>query len=201
MARCMCASGTGTGAITTGCGISGDGSPDRPLSVVAHDPEEWPFACPIATSGSFIYCTADGNLVGTPPVYQATISQTSDHAVSVTPGATMQVIETLSVTLVNPDPCRPMQGFAYRQFSPIVNMPVGSTIQAGIDSIGYAADTNTGSTVNSNWRTNITRMLPVIVPAGGSLPIVFNVTAAGTGGATVNYVRAEVRAWGWSLPT
>lgn len=106
-------------AIETGCGLTGTGTPDSPLTIAK---PEWEFGCPPAENGQSLGCADDG-LLYAPPVQRVWTPTFSGGALTVTPPDETPADgyeHTFELTLTNPDDCREMRGLVYITCTPMV---------------------------------------------------------------------------------
>ncbi|MFB0617214.1 hypothetical protein [Streptomyces sp. AGS-58] len=193
---------TGSATVSTGCGLRGDGSGSSPVAV---NTKTWPFSCAVEDRGGGVYCGSDSRLYSDPPVRQ----KYQEASVDVTPTSPRTVasaettVQTASLVLSNPDPCRPANAIVFRQADVDFTLPAdGGQAAMGIngDDLNYMK--NTGSTSMTAWHGQHNVLHNVTVPAGGTVTLTLDVTLArGGGGATWTRLQAVIRAWLFSNPT
>ncbi|MFD8509727.1 hypothetical protein ACFV27_01075 [Streptomyces antimycoticus] len=191
---------TGAATVTTGCGLRGNGSGSAPLAVATNT---WPYPCDIATNGGGVYCDSAG-VLRTDPRSRATYTQDQVNqmytATTVPPDSPGIPIETRTLNIVNPDPCRDAFVIAEVELDVDFNLPAGSGAAYGIstDEMYYVANTGTAAVLDAHVQT--TKVYNRMIPAGGSLAEPLQVIMArGTGGATYNRIQSFMRAFIFNL--
>ncbi|MER7477462.1 hypothetical protein ABTX60_07365 [Streptomyces sp. NPDC126510] len=193
---------TGAATVTTGCGLTGNGSASSP---VAARTQTWSYACPVNTAGGGVYCDGNGVLRSDPPArmntYTASMNQTyNDLAVP----ATDTTVASLSLTLQNTDTCRPAIAMVWQDVDADVFLPSagnGSGAAYGISGDDMFAMQNHGDAPLNAVHAQVGKLINVNVPAGGSATTVLNITMGrGFGGATYSRIQARQQAWVFSLP-
>ena len=182
-------------ALTTGCGLTGDGAAASPL---AANTQAWPYPCPVDDNGGGVYCDSTGALRSEPRgVTQFTQQHigTDFNNVAV-PTATDVVVLTRNFAVDNPDPCRPAFVIVEQELDVDFNLPAGAGAAAGqgTDEMEYIA--NRGSTTATDVHVQTTKVFNLAggIPAGGTANIVFEVTLGrGTNGATYNRIQTFIR--------
>lgn len=191
---------TGAARVTTGCGLQGDGSGAAPLAVTT---STWPYACDIATNGGRVYCDPAG-VLRADPRSRATYTQDQINqmytATIVPPDSPGIPVETRTLNIINPDPCREAFVIAEVELDVDFRLPAGSGAAYGIstDEMYYVANTGTTTMVDAHVQT--TKVYNRVVPPGGTLvePLQI-IMARGTGGATYNRVQSFMRAFIFNL--
>jgi hypothetical protein len=192
----------GAATVQRGCGLLGDGSGSAPLRV---NVGTWPFACAITANGGDVYCDSSNGRLKTDPPFRARYREvavndvfSSNNAVP----ATEATIDTISVTMTNPDPCRDAFVIAWRQVDVEFQLPAnGGAAASGIngDEVNYLK--NSGSQAIPSWHSQHSVQHNLVIPAGGTQTISLAVTAdRGAAGATYTRVQATIRAWLFSIP-
>lgn len=189
---------TGAATVTTGCGLTGDGSGSAPVQVATG---AWPYACDVDTVGTAIVCDSSGVLRGEPrgQVSFTSYSETRDYPnVAVPSGITPQDVDTpFSTTVTNPDPCLPALVLVEREADVDFNLPVGA-------GAGYAQDTdemvyleNRGTALINDTHVQTTKLYQhtLALAPGATATINFPVRLSrGSGGATFNRIQVFIRA-------
>ncbi|WP_406177946.1 hypothetical protein [Streptomyces canus] len=194
--RCRCVAGP----TNTACGLSGDGTVASPL---AANVAEWPFTCAIGDSGSGVYCDpASGELRADPPYwadFQGNQATTLLGTPLRVPAGEQVVIDTISVDITNPDPCRRGIGLLFREVDLDFVLPPGSGAMAGIDGddMNYLGNQGNGTIFNTHSQDN--KLSVFTLNPGETRTITMNVEAGrGSGGATITKIQKSIRAWVWS---
>ncbi|WPR52860.1 hypothetical protein SJI45_19175 [Streptomyces sp. S399] len=189
---------TGAATVTTGCGLTGDGSGAAPVEVATG---EWPYACDVDTAGTVIACDSTGVLRGEPRgrVSFTSYSETRDYDdLEVPAGVTPTDVDTpFTLDVTNPDPCLPAIVLVEREADVDFDLPVGA-------GAGYAMDTdemvylrNTGTTAINDTHVQTTKLYQhtLALAPGATATINFPIRLSrGTGGATYNRIQAYIRA-------
>jgi hypothetical protein len=186
-------------AVATDCGLTGDGSAGDPLTA---NTGTWPYPCDIDTNSTGVYCDpASGELRADPPFWadfegnQLNTTLTTPLAVP----AADTVIDTISIDVTNPDPCRPALGLLFREVDLSFVLPPNSGGEAGVDGddLYYVANTGSSTVVNAHSQNN--KLTVFTLAPGETRTITMNVEAGrGTGGATITRIQKSIRAWTWS---
>src|SRR5690625_437809 len=94
--------------VSTGCGLSGEGTEDEPLTVAVSGESD--FGCP-STEGEPIYCDSEGQLRAGPERFQAAFQETitldDGELTDFAPVGEMTDLDSLSGTFTNPSDCLP----------------------------------------------------------------------------------------------
>jgi hypothetical protein len=192
---------TGAATVSTGCGLLGDGSGSDPVRANTAD---WPFTCDITANGGGVYCDSDTGQLKTDPPFRARYREASlgDSFTARTVPANETVVDTISVNLTNPDPCRDAFVIVHRTVDVDFNLPAnGGQAMSGIngDDLNYMK--NTGSTSMTAWHGQHSVRHNSVIPAGGTQTINLDITLGrGGGGATYTRLQATIRAWLFSIP-
>ncbi|MGX1301319.1 3D (Asp-Asp-Asp) domain-containing protein [Streptomyces albogriseolus] len=182
--------------LETGCGLTGDGSSTSPLAAVV---AAWPYACDVDANAGGVYCDSTGQLRSEPrgSITFQQDQQVLDFADVAVPAPQDTEVATHTITVNNPDPCRPafviMEGEADADFV----LPVGAGAALGIatDETWYLR--NTGTTAMNDTHAQATKVVNggTIAP-GGSLNFTLSIRMGrGSGGATYNRVQSFLRAF------
>ncbi|MFF0092673.1 hypothetical protein ACFYSF_22305 [Streptomyces canus] len=186
--------------IETACGLAGDGSSGAPLAVAVG---AWPFPCPIDTNGGGVYCDPDSGELRADPAYWADFQGNQENTTLgsplVVPSAPSTVVDSISVDITNPDPCRPAIGLLFREIDLEFTLPPDSGGSAGIDGddMVYHGNQGSGTIIDTHVQTN--KLSVFTLNPGETRTITMDVTASrGTGGATIGRIQKTIRAWAWS---
>ncbi|MFF5655190.1 hypothetical protein [[Kitasatospora] papulosa] len=192
----------GGATVQTGCGLLGDGSASSPVQART---ATWPHACGITASGGNVYCDTSSGALKTDPPFRARYRELGINDV-VSPVRTVPdaetTIDTLSLSVVNPDPCRAAFAIVHRTVDVDFTLPAaGGAAASGIngDDVNYMK--NSGSSIISSWHGQHTTQHNLTLAAGATTPITLGVTVGrGAGGATYNRIQATIRVWLFSIP-
>lgn len=191
-----------TMAVATLCGLTGDGSPANPLGVAT---ATWPFTCGLGANGGGIYCdTNTGQLKGEPMPKMAffgqTLNTTEPAPGTLVPAATT-VVDTVSVNVTNPDPCRDAFVIAYRQIDVDLTLPSGASATIVQNGDAMSHEENTGTTQQDLIHHQTGKISAGTLAAGASTTFVSPIALGqGVGGARWNRVQADISVWLISLP-
>ncbi|WP_406321885.1 hypothetical protein [Streptomyces sp. NBC_00519] len=189
-----------TGAVAaTGCGLTGDGSAGAPLSAAVGT---WPYACDVDAQGGGVYCDSSGALRTDPPVRQDNF-QNSLNEIQATPipvpTAPTQTIRTLTMTVTNPDPCRPAVGILFREVDLDFDLPPGAGAMAGIDGDDMNYFANGGDRTIFAVHSQDNKITPFALSPGQTRTFTMNIEAGrGSNGADISRIQATLRAWVYS---
>ncbi|MEU5834457.1 hypothetical protein ABZ820_12405 [Streptomyces diacarni] len=191
---------TGSATVTTGCGLTGDGSGGAPVTAATGT---WPFECDVDVYGGGVYCDGTGALRGDPRS-QATYTQDSlnqHYDETPVPGDSPGTpVETRYLEITNPDPCR--EAFLVCEVEVDVDflLPAGAGASYGIstDEMYYTA--NTGSSTVTDAHVQTTKVYNRVIPPGGTLSEPLQIIMGrGTDGATYNRIQTFMRAFIFNL--
>ncbi|WP_327385084.1 hypothetical protein [Streptomyces sp. NBC_01207] len=180
--------------VVTGCGLEGSGSAGDPLLVTSG---AWPYPCDVS-SGSFLYCDADGVLRSTPP---HTATQNVQQTQTAYPDIPVPLpddtqIEIQMLAVVNPDPCREAFVIVEQEMEISMDMPINSTGASGIGTDDMMFRFNNGNSPQVSVHSQHTKVIATIVGAGVATVTQMRVTAGrGTGGATIERVQTFLQAF------
>jgi hypothetical protein len=185
----------------TGCGLTGDGSAGSPLAASV---EAWPYACDLAANAGDVYCDpATGELRTDPPLrydyFNHAINQLQATPIPVPTGMDATVA-TISLTITNPDPCRPAHGILFREVDVDFVLPPNSGAMAGLDGddMNYFGNQGSGTVFNTHSQDN--KITDLDLAPGETRTITMNIESGrGSGGATITRIQATLRAWIWSI--
>ncbi|MEU0181394.1 hypothetical protein ABZ312_09415 [Streptomyces sp. NPDC006207] len=186
---------TGAATITTGCGLTGNGSGASPARVNALT---WPYACAAETAGGVVSCDANGNLRSEPRAQLSFVSFTEsrDYANLTVPAATDVVADTFSTSFTNPDTCRPAMLLVEREADVDFNLPAGAAAAYGQDTDEVYYVRNSGSSAITDAHSQTTKFFlhTASVAPGASVTVTFPVTLGrGSGSATYNRIQVFIR--------
>ncbi|WP_328427932.1 hypothetical protein [Streptomyces sp. NBC_00443] len=187
---------TAGGAVLTGCGLDGDGTGSAPLVAAT---QAWPYPCSVDTEAGGVYCDSSGVLRSDPRPRMTFTSyfDERDYPDVPVPAAATTVIDSFTVNVTNPDPCRPAQVYTEREVDVRVVLPAGAGAGTGhgSDEMFYMRNTGTGTIVGAHAQA--TKFLPetFTLGPGATAPITLNATAGrGSGGAYYYLVNFVLRA-------
>jgi len=189
--------------LETGCGLTGDGSSGAPLGVLPS--AQWPdlYTCPIDTAAGNVFCDpATGELRTDPPFWTAFEGDQANTLLATpipVPTTPSEVIDTISITITNPDTCRPAMGFLFREVDLDFQLPPNSGGMSGIDGddMNYFGNTGSGTIFNTHSQDN--KITVLTLGPGETRTITMNVEAGrGSGGATITRIQKSLRAWVFS---
>ncbi|MFF1834251.1 hypothetical protein ACFVXE_08600 [Streptomyces sp. NPDC058231] len=183
------------GAVTAGCGLTGDGSAGAPLAVATGT---WPYPCAPDTSGGVVVCGTDGVLRGEPrgqTSFRSFFEERNYNNVTVPPGFD-EPGATFSTDVTNPDLCRPALLIVWRETDVDFNLPAGAGAGYGQDTDEMFYIRNSGSSVNTDVHVQTTKTFhnASLLGPGATVAIPLDVTFdRGTGGATYNRIQVNIR--------
>ncbi|MFI2434634.1 hypothetical protein [Streptomyces sp. NPDC018693] len=191
----------GTAAVETACGLTGDGSLATPLAaaVVA-----WPYPCDVDANAGGVYCDSTGQLRAEPRGQASYLSdqQVLNPADLPVPAAEDTEVATHTLTITNPDACRPAFAMVEGEVDADFNLPPGAGAALGISTDEMSYLRNSGSSPILDTHIQGTKVVsptatPVaMIPPGGSINFVLSIRMGrGSGGATYNRVQSFVRAF------
>ncbi|MET8609836.1 hypothetical protein [Streptomyces misionensis] len=180
---------TGAATVSTGCGLTGDGSAGAPVKA---NTGAWPYSCDVTAVGGVVACDANGQLRSEP---RGTASFTNyfddrqykDLAVP----DTTTVVDTYSVTITNPSPCLPCLVCIEQEVDTWMVLPAGAGAAAGFDGDEMYYTKNTGSSSISGVHCQLSKFLPrgTLAP-GASMAVGFG-AQLGRGNAGAYYYRIQ----------
>lgn len=187
---------TGAATVTTGCGLTGDGSGAAPVEVATG---EWPYACDVDTAGTVIACDSTGVLRGEPRGMATFFSnqETRDYPDLPVPAGQDQPGDHFEFVVTNPDPCRPALAVIEREADVDFNLPAGgggASYGHGTDEMYYVE--NSGATAINDAHCHTTKVFSLATPLapGETRTLTFDVTLGrGKGGATYNRIQTFIR--------
>lgn len=192
----------GAATVTAGCGLTGNGSAATPIRV---NTAVWPYACDIAANGGAVACDpATGQLRGAPPVRTAWFGQGFNATYpSVSVPFADTTVQTISLTVTNPDPCRQARVLIARMIDVDFTLPPGAAATSILngDDMNYLENGGT-STVTTVHGQHPKIGDGGIIPAGGSTTFTLTIgVGRGKSGAAYTRIQADIQAWLWSDPT
>jgi len=195
------AGGTGGAAIATACGLTGDGSTGTPLAVAVG---VWPYPCDVDDAAAGVYCDSSGVLRGEPPVrsrFQQNSLGRSFPAAPLVPQPE-EVVATLDLPIVNPDPCRTAMVILFQEVDADLNLPPNSEGGVGIDTDDMVHLANTGNSTISREHVQVNKLTNLTLAPGETRLHTMDINMSrGAGGATYTRIQATLRAWVISNPT
>ncbi len=186
---------TGASTITTGCGLTGNGSGASPARV---NSVAWPYACPAETAGGVVSCDVNGNLRSEPRAQLSFVSFTEsrDYANLTVPAGTDVVADTFTTNFTNPDTCRPAMLLIERECDVDFNLPAGAGAAYGqdTDEVYYVRNSGSSAITDAHSQTAKVYMHTASVAPGASVAVSFPVTLGrGSSGATYNRIQVFIR--------
>ncbi|GGT74487.1 hypothetical protein P6B95_15525 [Streptomyces atratus] len=190
----LVAGGTG-GTVVTGCGLTGDGSPGAPVSATV---SAWPHTCSLDDEGGLVYCDSTGALRSEPRGRASFMEDgvNKTYPVTAVPAAVNTLIETRSLTIKNPDLCRPAFAIVEVELDVGFTLPPnsGASSQIGSNAVNYFD--NRGSGVSASVHSMATMVFQRTIPPGATLVEPLNIRMGrGSGGATYNRIETYMRAF------
>ncbi|MBA9005909.1 hypothetical protein HNR21_004791 [Actinomadura cellulosilytica] len=192
-----CGPGGLRAAVTTGtCGLTGNGTAAAPLQART---QAWPYAGPVDANAGGVYCDSAGALRSEPRGrYDFVQSQENvTYPSPAVPSGADNVVTTRSLTVTNPDPCRPAAVILEVEADVDFDLPAGAAGAMGITTDEMVFHRNTGSSAISDWHVQVTKMANMMpIPPGGSATFSIDITMGrGAGGATYNRIQTFLRAF------
>ncbi|QBZ73519.1 hypothetical protein SEA_MISCHIEF19_34 [Streptomyces phage Mischief19] len=187
----------GAASVTTGCGLTGVGTPADPVRASVNP--TWPYPCDLEDNGGGVFCGADGRLY-TDPTLKTDFFTDSENVVLPGTGlavpAAETVVRTASTTVTNPDPCRPARVAMWQDVDMDIDYPPGSSGGYGIagdDMYYFQNETNT--TIGS-MHTQVGKMRNFALAPGQTLTINVDLNALrGSGNARIRRIQWTLRSW------
>ncbi|MFK0063342.1 hypothetical protein ACIQTN_29455 [Streptomyces werraensis] len=180
----------------TGCGLTGDGSTATPLAAAV---TAWPYPCDVDAMAGGVYCDSTGALRSEPrgSITFQQDQQVLDVADLPVPAPLDTEVATHTITVNNPDPCRPAFVIMEGEVDADFNLPAGAGAGLGIatDEMSYLR--NSGTTAILDTHVQGTKVVNggTIAP-GGTLNFTLSIRMGrGSGGATYNRVQSFLRAF------
>lgn len=193
---------TGAATVVNGCGIQGNGSVGDPIRA---NTQTWPYACDVEDNGTGVYCGDDDQLYSDPLVRQAFFQDAQNRTLAGTgiavPGAADQVIDTVTLDVTNPDPCRAASIMVYFDVDIDLDLPPNSGGMYGMDGDDLVYLGNEGDGTVFATHAQASKMTRLTIPAGATQTITRTINAGrGTGGARIRRIQSAIRAWVYSMP-
>ncbi|HEX5567947.1 MAG TPA: hypothetical protein VFY14_13650 [Streptomyces sp.] len=188
---------TGAATVSTGCGLTGNGSGSSPVRVATGT---WPYPCSPATAGGVIVCDANGVLRGEPRgrISYVQNGETRNYAdLTVPTGTAIVPVDSFSLTVTNPDPCRPAVVLFEREFDVSFNLPAGAGAAWGADGDEMYYMRNSGSSAITNIHSQLTKVYQALASLGPGATTTITIPVElgrGSGGANYNRIQSLLRA-------
>ncbi|WP_405759421.1 hypothetical protein OG234_13105 [Streptomyces sp. NBC_01420] len=185
---------TAGGQILTGCGLTGNGSASSPVKA---NTATWPYQCAVGTYGGNVYCDSQGRLRTEPrgAIVFPSYFEERNYADLTVPSARNTVLDSFTVNVTNPDPCRPAFLMTERELDVYVVLPpgAGAGTGQGSDEMFYSRNSGT-TTVESHSQSTKFLAESAPIPPGATVPVTLNASAGrGTGGAYYNLISFTLR--------
>jgi hypothetical protein len=176
---------TAGGQVLTGCGLTGNGSASAP---VAANTQAWPYGCAVDTYAGGVYCDTQGRLRSEPRGNLSFISyfDNRDYNDIAVPAAQNTVLDSFTVNVTNPDPCRQAMVLTEREVDVYVALPAGAAAGTGqgSDEMFYMRNTGTSTIVGVHAQSTKFISESSLLPPGATMPVTLNATGGrGAGGA------------------
>jgi hypothetical protein len=193
---------TGAATVTAGCGLTGNGAASTPIRV---NTGSWPYTCDVDQVASGVYCDSAGQLRGDPlPMgrFQQNSMNSTLASPPLVPTTADSQVATLTLQIVNPDPCREAMAILFQEVDIDLNLPPNSGGAYGIDGDDMVYFGNGGTStvtaqhVQSNKLSNLT-----LAPGETRMHTMPVTMGRGSGSARYARIQATLRAWVFSLPT
>ncbi|MFI9418106.1 hypothetical protein [Streptomyces werraensis] len=186
---------TGAATVSTGCGLTGDGSGSSPVAAAVGT---WPYPCSPDTAGGVVVCDSNGILRSEPrgTIDYQQIPETRNYA-DLTVPSDLTVVDTFTLNIVNPDQCRPARVLVEREVDVDFVLPPGAGAAYTHDTDQMYYMRNTGSSTITDAHTQTTKLyqaLNALAPGAAAviqLPVAMD---RGSGGATYNRIQVFIRA-------
>ncbi|MEZ3180827.1 hypothetical protein KYY02_19665 [Streptomyces pimonensis] len=193
---------TGAATVTAGCGLAGDGSASAPVHA---NTGSWQYECDLDETASGVYCDSTGQLRGEPPAkarfFQNNINNNLSTSALVPTAADTQVA-SLTLAIVNPDPCREALCILFQDVDIDLVLPPNSGGAYGIDLDDMVYLGNGGTSTVNATHVQVNKLVNLTLAPGETRTHTLPVTMGrGSGSARYSRVQATLRAWVISLPT
>lgn len=187
----------GASTVTAGCGILGTGTPADPIRASTGT---WPYACDLEDNGSGVYCGADGRLYTDPQLKTDMFTDSENVALPgngiAVPAGSDVTVRTASITVTNPDPCRPARVAMWQDVDMDIDLPVGAQAAYGIDGDDMWQFENQGNATMFSIHTQVGKMRNFVLAAGQTTTFNVPLTAGlGTNNARIRRIQWALRAW------
>jgi len=192
---------TGAATVTAGCGLTGNGAAASPIRA---NTGSWPYTCDPDTTASGVYCDSAGQLRGE-PVPMGRFQQNSMNNTLATPPLVPTTadtqVATLTLQIINPDPCRDAMCMLYQEVDIDLNLPPGSGGAYGIDDDDMIYFGNGGTSTVTAQHAQANKVTNLTLAPGETRMHTMPVTMGrGSGSARYSRIQATLRAWVFSLP-
>ncbi|MFF3367069.1 hypothetical protein [Streptomyces misionensis] len=177
---------TGAATVSTGCGLSGNGSGSTPLQVATGS---WPYPCSVDSAGGVVACDSSGALRSEPRGKATMTNYFENRTYNNVPVPTtgLTTVDTYSVTVTNPDACHAALVLAEQEVDIWLVLPAGGAAATGFDGDEMQYVRNTGASTMSGIHTQHTKLLGRgTLAAGSSMPVGFG-AEVGRGAASAYY--------------
>ena len=186
----------GASTVVSGPGLLGNGAPGTPVRANVWP---WLYSCDQNTNAAKVYVDALGRLRTDPLVetsFQDIGRNFTPPAPVAIPAGSDVVIDSISITLTNPDQCRQSLVILQREFDVRCNLPANSGGDFGMDTDDMIYHWNNGATTITGAHTQIARWGNLTLDPAEVRVVTANITAGrGTGGATYVSIDSALRAW------
>ncbi|AXE76021.1 hypothetical protein C5746_02490 [Streptomyces atratus] len=158
----------------------------------------WPHTCSLDDEGGLVYCDSTGALRSEPRGRASFVEDgvNKTYPVTAVPAASNTLVETRTLKITNPDPCR--EAFVIIEVELDVDFTLppnsGAASQIGSNSVNYLD--NRGNGTSASVHGVATMVFRRSIPAGGTLVEPLNIRLGrGSGGATYNRIETYMRAF------
>ncbi|CAM5476459.1 MULTISPECIES: hypothetical protein [Streptomyces] len=187
---------TGAATVSTGCGLTGDGSASAPVRARTGT---WDFPCDLDANAGRVFCDSSGVLRSEPRgrTFFQQQSTTDNNPNTPVPAVYPTQIADHSLTFTNPDSCREMYVICETELDIDFDLPPGSGAAWGIVGDEQGRLSNTGSSTQFDVHAQLTKVFRLTVGPGQTFTQHLYVQAGtGFGGAQYNKVQSFIRAFG-----
>ncbi|MBC9729251.1 hypothetical protein [Streptomyces sp. TRM68367] len=186
---------TGAATVSTGCGLTGDGSGSAPLTAATGT---WPYECSVDDFGGVVVCDSNGVLRSEPrgQVSMTRYAETRTYNDVEVPSGAIQIADTFSTSITNPDTCRPAFVVVEREVDTFLVLPTGAGAATGFDGDEMYYTRNSGTSQINGAHSQATKVLAggTLAP-GASMTVSFGATVGrGSGGAYYYRIIGIIRA-------
>ena len=189
--------GAGASTVTTGCGVTGTGTPASP---VAANTQAWPYACDVATQGGVVTCDpATGELYGEPRSHSMmqTVFFDQDYPNLAVPATASQSnqVATVTMNVTNPDTCRTSINITMQEVAVTLQLPAGARAEYGFDGDNMVQHTNRGAATETDFYVQVAKTVNrAVIAPGATVANAFGVfLGLGTNGATYTHIQGILR--------
>lgn len=185
----------GASTVTTGCGLTGTGAPASPVRA---NTQTWPYTCDPLTQGGVVSCDPSGVLVGEPRSRSQAFSTSLDTPYNNAVPTTLtqsNLIQTISLSATNPDPCRAATVIQLQEMGFALTLPPGGRAEYGFLNNNMVNHTNRGTTNETDFYVQVAKAVPLgTIAPGATQTFSFGMyLGQGTAGATYTQGRAILR--------